>query len=325
MIILPPYIGASNITSITKLCDAVVHDANEVIDCDATNLNFVDPLGLCMLSAVCHQISGNGKKIKIHNLSESMNSYLARMDLFENCNIENQNSYARHDRRDSLVEICRLENDSEVAPLASQIAHAIVGKIPDIDPHAEPDEMSGYTPSDHLLIPMEYIFSELLENALTHGKRSGYHDANVWVAAQYYPTKDVIRLATVDNGCGYLNTLNGHSRLISQTHQGAIQTALLPEVSCNNDLGLMGDSKNQGIGLTVVKDLTISAEGTISITSGDATIIQSKNSANFLSNHHWQGGIIALTIPRETLKTIEIHKIIKPYQHTDDIPDINFM
>lgn len=324
MITIPPYVGASNIALLMKLSHDVINYVGETIDCDATSLRFIDPLGLCVLASVCHHISESGKNVVIHNLSDNMKSYMARMDLFDSCNIENIETYNRNDKRDSLVEVCKLENASQIDQLSTRIAHAIVGEIPDIDPNEEPDEMTGYTALDQLVIPIEYMFSELLENALTHGKRSGFRNANVWVSAQYYPKRDVIQLAVVDNGCGYLNTLNTHPELISPTHIGAIQTALLPEVSCNNDVNLMGDSINQGIGLTVVKDLALRAEGSISIISGDALLFQSENTIKHSSNDDWQGVITALEIPRDNLKSIKIHEVIRPYQPSGDVPDINF-
>ncbi len=324
MILIPSYLGASNVFDLINFARQVINHNNEIIDCDATHLDFVDPLALCVLTATCHQVSSKGHTVTIHNLSNNMISYLDRMDVFENCNIDIQTTNQRHDRRGSLVEVRRLDDRSQIDALSTQIAHAIVGQTPESLCSTIPDEMSGYTEADKIRIPLEYIFCELLENALTHGRRSGFQDACVWVAAQYYPKQDYIRLAIVDNGCGYLETLQSHPKLISQSHQGAISTALLPDISCNNDIGLMGESINQGIGLTVVKDLALNAEGTISMVSGDATLIKNNNSERFASNDEWQGSIIFLQFPREKLKSLNIHEVIRPYQQQETTPFINF-
>jgi len=324
MLIIPSYLGASNTTGLINFSSQVLNQSNEVINCDASYLNFVDPLALCILSATCHEVSSKGQKINILNLNDNMNSYLARMDVFENCNIDIQTTNQRHDRSDSLVEVCILDDCSQIPKLSSQIAHAIVGQTPESTGSQIPDEMTGYTEAERLTVPIEYIFSELLENALTHGKRGGFHEASVWVAAQYYPKRDSIRLAIVDNGCGYLETLQTHPQLIARSHEGAISTALLPDVSCNNDLGLMGESINQGIGLTVVKDLAVSAGGTISIISGDRALSKGATHTRISVNDNWQGSIVFLQVPRNSLKTLNIHEVIRPYQQHEDTPHINF-
>ncbi len=325
MIIIPAYLGASNTANLIEFSNQVTNQDSHVIDCDATNLEFIDPLALCILTATCHEAHSKGKQVKIHNLSDNMSSYLSRMDVFDNCKIDIQTTNQRHDRRGSLVEVCKLDERSQVDVLASQVAHAILGKTPESNSSSVPDEMTGYTEADQLTIPIQYIFSELLENALTHGRRAGYQESSVWVAAQYYPKQDIIRLAIVDNGCGYLETLQNHPQLTARSHEGAISTALLPDISCNNDVNLIGDSINQGIGLTVVKDLALNAGGSISIISGNRALTKNLVTEKFTANDNWQGSVISIKVPRERLKKLNIYEVIRPYQSTEDEPLINFV
>lgn len=324
MITFPDYIGSSNIPVMTELCDSILSSDEKNIECDASELNFIDPLGLCMLSATCFKISSLDKTIIIHNLSDTLQSYCSRMDLFKDCkeNIAVENN--RNDRRDSLVEIKRLDDQRGIDALSSSIANAIVGTMPDIDTDGEPDEMTGYKPHEHLTTPIQYIFSELLQNALTHGRRSGFSDTNVWVAAQFFPKKNIIRLAVVDNGCGYLNTLHKHHNLVSNDDEGAIRTALKPKTSCNNDVGLMGDSINQGIGLTVVHDMTLEADGRISIFTGNSTIRIQKNREFVHKTTDWQGASISIEMNRDALKALSIHGVIGSYKKDSEVAGIRF-
>ncbi|MHB8255605.1 MAG: ATP-binding protein [Acidiferrobacter sp.] len=106
------------------------------------------------------------------------------------------------------------------------------------------------------------IFSELLENALTHAKRACYRDARAWVAAQYYQKTDGIRLAVLDNGCEMLRSLESRPRLTRKTHAGAIQIAFEPRVTCNPDLEIHpNETVNQGIGLAVVREIVTQCRG----------------------------------------------------------------
>ncbi|MHB1677387.1 MAG: STAS-like domain-containing protein [Sulfuriferula sp.] len=58
----------------------------------------------------------------------------------------------------------------------------------------------------------------------------------VWVASQYYPKKDFIRLAVVDNGCGFLESFKIHVKFQHQHHLEAILWILQSRVSCNRSL-----------------------------------------------------------------------------------------
>lgn len=47
-----------------------------------------------------------------------------------------------------------------------------------------------------------------LANALSHARLDGRAHCKAFVAAQYYERKDLVRLAVVDDGCGFRATLS---------------------------------------------------------------------------------------------------------------------
>ena len=181
MINFPRYLGSENIPAVTELCHSILDSDEQNIECDASELSFIDPFGLCLLAAVCHEVSSLRKAISINNLSKDLKSYCSRMDVFENCNIDLSMDMVRKDRRDSLVEVKRLKNENDINTVSVSIADAIVGNMADIDSNGFPDEMTGYMLSELLTVPIQYIFSELLQNSLTHGRRAGYPSVCVWV------------------------------------------------------------------------------------------------------------------------------------------------
>lgn len=84
------------------------------------------------------------------------------------------------------MEIQCLQECKDVSHVAGKISQAIAGVTPDYDPSALPDEMSGFMPHEIIEYNLRYLFNELLENALTHGRKHGYNLSKVWVASQYY-------------------------------------------------------------------------------------------------------------------------------------------
>ena len=309
---LHTYVHARNLREAMAFCGEIGTDSGNDIACDASGLQFVDPVGLCLLAATCHKLANVGKKLMLENVPPAIADHLARMDLFKACGIEYREKFTRHDRRTDLVEICVTDKAAEGEQLASKIVTALVGATPDFDPNAKPDEMTGYLPHDYLHLPLHYIFSELLENALTHAKRAGYKDARTWVAAQYYRKEDRIRLAVLDNGCGLLGSLERHPSLAEKSHAAAIQIAFEPRVTCNPDLELRpNETANQGVGLTVVREIVAQGRGVLRLVSGNAFVEQKGNSQpRILSISPWQGVAPALEFKREMLREVNVGNII---------------
>ncbi|MEW6353666.1 MAG: ATP-binding protein [Pseudomonadota bacterium] len=247
------------------------------------------------------------------NVQDGISGYLARMDLFKACGLEYDNNFKRHDQTHNLVEICVLDKRADVDPLAKRISDALVGRMPEYDPEAEPDEMTGRLPHESISSPLAYIFNELLENALTHGRRAGYRNAQAWVAAQYYPSKDLIRLAVLDNGCGFLESLRKHPDMGEESHLAATRLALLPRVTCNPDLEIAPhQTANQGIGLTVVRDIVSHSRGVMRLVSGDCLLKLSSAPRQYESRiTPWQGVILSIEFKRDPLRGTNIRHIIQ--------------
>jgi hypothetical protein len=275
MIVLPPYLTAMNAGAVLHLCRALRSAEEPVVHADASALRWVDPFGMCLLAATCQQLEALETRLELHGLSNEVGGWLARMDFFRHCPVIvgiPLDQHRRWDRADALMELCRIEDAAVVDQRARALAQALVGHVPGMDSNEAPDEMTGLTTQNRFTDPLQYVLSETLENALTHGRRNGYGHGRVWVASQYYPSKDVVRLGLVDNGCGFLASLRNHPQLPVATHAAAIQTALIPRVSCNRDVGLMGDSINQGVGLTVTKEIVRAAMGRMTLVSGDSLV-----------------------------------------------------
>ncbi len=157
---------------------------------------------------------------------------------------------------------------------------------------------------------IQYVLSELLNNALTHAQRHGFTGkARVWTAAQYYPSSDKVRLAVADTGCGLLATLKGHPQLESDTHFAAISAALQPRVSCNRNLGVREDTVNEGVGLTTVHRIVDRSAGDMLVLTGNAYQRQRRGGL-LLCNAEWRGVAIAVEMRRESLRGLRIAELL---------------
>lgn len=306
------------------LCGAALAVDDDVL-LDAHALRFADPFGIALLGASFYMLQERGQTVRVSGLTEVISSYLQRMDVFADIELVDcaPARGIRRDRRDALVELTRIDKNADIDNIANQLADALVGRMPDIDPGEPYDEMTGYNTADRLTIPLSYALTELLNNALSHARRQHHDDARVWVASQYYRKDHRIQLAVVDNGCGILETLRYHNVLADnprKTDHTAILAALHPRVSCNRNLGVFEDSVNQGIGLTVTARVAAQAAGRLVVVSGAGFHDPLGRSGRLAPGVRWAGVAIAFECRREALKEVRFQELLPP---VDDVPPLH--
>ncbi len=309
---------------LVRLCGAALASDDTVL-LDARALRFADPFGLAMLGATFYMLQQRGQTLRVSGLSEAVSSYLQRMDVFGGVELVDcaQARGVRRDRRDALVELTRIDQRADINRIANQIADALVGRMPDIDPTEPHDEMSGQNTADRISIPISYALTELLNNAMSHARRKHHADARVWIASQYYRTNGRLQLAVVDNGCGMLETLREHVALREfprKTDLDAILAALRPRVSCNRDLGIFDDTVNQGIGLTTTARIAERAGGRLVVVSGSGFHDPLGRSRRLQEGLRWSGVAIALECQRDGLKEVRYRELLPP---VDDVPPLH--
>jgi hypothetical protein len=296
VILLPPFVGAVSVGSLFKVCQAISRVDDPVV-LDAREVLFVDPLGLATLGALLEPMCGH-REVQMLWLRTTVASYLDRMSFFQRCVVQGVEvpSRTHHDQRAKLVELTRIANPSDIDDASFKLAMAISGE------NLALGEPFGERAAQRH--PLQYALSELLQNALTHARREGRRDAAVWVAAQFYPFRDLVRLAVVDNGCGMLATLRNHPQMRDQTHLSALFTALLPRVSCNRDVGPFAQSVNSGVGLTTTFHIAQAAKGGLTLASGDA--VHSTQGKARTMDGYWNGVAVEMVFRRGSLKDVRV-------------------
>jgi anti-anti-sigma regulatory factor len=328
-ILLPSLLKTSNYRECLAVANQILENCDEVILLDASVLYRVDPFGLSLLASVGSTLASRGAKLKIINLRPELLTYLSRMDLLTQSwiLIEGVVNQGRNRLGHSLVELSELVDKNEVDSFANRIADAILGGVRGLDPDAVPDEMTGYTDWEKARQPLCYAFTELLNNALTHGRRNGYKKSTVWVSAQYFRATDQIAIGIVDNGCSILGSLESHPKLISKTDSAALWLALEPRISCNRDLGIFNETTNAGIGLTTTYRIARAVEGAVLIISGSAAIEDVPSAHQDMTVEGlspWQGTILSLRLNRSDLMKIDFRALMPPRDIPRAAPGIRF-
>lgn len=325
-LMLPETVGVKHMTSLMAVLNLVRATPGNV-ELDCSKVRFVDPFGIAVLAAAIQDALSQGRRVAMPWLAPSTTSYLERMNFFVDMDIDAVDvpkNRIRTDQRGNLLEITHLVDSGKSEAVADQLATAIVtmiigrGQRP-VNFHV-PD-----TEYDQYYRPLRYALSELIENSLTHARREGAFNSSVWVAAQYYndaQTGGRVQVAVVDNGCGFLATLQNHPELQEKTHAAAIRTALKPKVSCNRDIGPFGESVNEGVGLTTTVRISKATGGAVHIVSGDALFLEGCGAAVKRSEQarqlpgQWDGVAISATFVCQKLPSVNIPDLLPPVEVT---------
>lgn len=116
--------------------------------------------------------------------------------------------------------------------------------------------------SKGVLTGLIWCFNEILDNVLVHSE-AGYG----FVMAQYHQAKNTVAICVYDSGIGIYNSLY-KSKHRPRCSADAISLAIQEGV---------GDGKGQGNGLFGLYQIVMENNGTLTITSGPASIMWTKN------------------------------------------------
>lgn len=136
---------------------------------------------------------------------------------------------------------------------------------------------------------LKYVLTEIMRNVPEHSNAD-----SIWYCAQYWPTKDRVELAIIDEGIGIKNSLlsNYAYNDIIDSDRTALEYALKPGISSKFAPGTTNNAKdewaNSGFGLYMISSLCANLEGSFTIASGDSLFEVKKDtsSENLIYTHH---------------------------------------
>ena len=212
-----------DLPQLVRIATAIADDYSSTVECNAEHLVTAEPVALCLLAASFGQLERRGQCARIRGLRPEVKQNLQRLDVLGDWLEESpfRTLKYRADGAQSDLRACRVTTLGQANELAGALSREIAAFIPS-------DDLDAVIDSDPTLVryrvveqPLEYIITELLDNSLNHGRAGGFSHVRAWVAAQYYHVGDLLRVAVVDDGCGFLQSLKNHSKVIPKTHQNA--------------------------------------------------------------------------------------------------------
>lgn len=249
-----------------------------VVTVDFQDVRFYMPGALVALLAAIHRWGLAKREVEFINCETAPAfRYLQRMDFLEKCGLRLPEAFTRHQEQGRFVTLRRIDQGTarNVGPLCQEIAACIFPK------QAEMSDPARTGPHDIL----EYVASELINNIIQHARGPGY------VAVQRFPQKGLVALGIADCGIGIRRSFEDNQPAFwdpGMSHLDAVRTALQPRASSKAHLsgGWGTGRQNEGVGLSMLKEIAAGAEGVFTLASGNG--------------YYQENKLLALPVPIET-------------------------
>ncbi len=320
MIRFPRLMLGGNLPQLISISAEIEDTGARLVEINAADLITAEPVALCILAAALARLERRRQRAIVRNVSPRVKEALERMDVLAPWLREAEDN----DRGppQAPIQARRVSSIKEANAIANALARAIASFVPEEDLAAlledDPD-LRRYRAVEQ---PVGYVMTELLDNALSHSRAGGFRHSSAWIAAQYYPAGDLMRVCVLDDGCGFLRTLREHPKVVPKTDLVAVEAAFQPFLSCKRDVRVFRDSTHQGIGLTVCRDLCLLAEGSIQAISGRAWVRNPGSGRAVRANLKpgYQGAILNLEFHRRAITPGSVGEILKRYQPDENLP-----
>jgi hypothetical protein len=168
-IYLPPLLLTANVAGVFEVC-AQLEDAADPVVCDAANLMVAEPMALCALVATLSRMQRVRRDVSVLGLSPQFKRQLEDLDILGKSlyvpEHEKQSGYQ------GTLHAYRVKSEEEGNQIGNKIARSIASLVPSSRPSISASEPAPLDQS--LVFPLAYIFTELIDNGLRHGRGRGY-------------------------------------------------------------------------------------------------------------------------------------------------------
>lgn len=313
---LPQRLTMRDVMPFTRKLDAL--PAADIYEVDCSLVQHAPPFGMLILAAAIRQWRARCVTSKFFASGTAENSYVSHMGFWRACGIPTGNAPGQARGSDRYLPISTLAA-SKIRQEASSKSIGTSRVVADLC-----DELAEIIVQDDKLELIEqaiaYALREMIRNIVDHS-----HAETIWYSAQYWPTKDLVELAVLDEGRGFLSSLRENPDIeVSSEVQAVIQSTLRGVSRVNPQkqvprgmwAGYGGDrSENAGLGLFVLRTVAESA-GSLVVVSNDTCVLFEQEQSISAFDSALVGSAVRLLLKPSQLGDL-LHQTLRELGDTD--------
>ena len=286
---------------LVEMRDGDAIDASEV-HLDMGSVQFYEPVAIATcLAKVCRWRREDRKHVTVENhLSAEAAGFLSRIDFFRELGIEVPDTRGRRNSAGRFIPVKRITRTTDCDKLAREISECVI-----------PGTASDDEELRHLI---EYAIGEVVKNCQQHSQGTGF------LSAQFFSKKGAVQIGMADDGMGILESYRSNGAPAyreGMTDCDMIEEALKVRSSSKTHRPYdspYGGTVNQGIGLSICRQLSVEATGDFLLCSGKGFIAHDAkgiNKASPISLSTDFGGVICgINFYRAALKNWDYRTLL---------------
>lgn len=271
---------------------------------DYKRLSLVEPFGMLLAGAKIRQFMKERDSSKYSDKNFKQHKYAANMGFFQSVMQDYGREPGELPGNNNYIPITKL-NVSALYKESSKDREHVVDTV-----ERESKRLATVLAKGNKTLQtiLTYSIREIIRNVVEHSKSE-----DIWFSAQYWPTKDRVEIAILDEGIGIKSSLLSNPKIKLKTEKDALLLSIEPGVTKSQKNRFTRDDPyaNSGFGLFVTSRICMTG-GDYSICSGSSALGLSSRKPT-LYNSSFQGTAIRMRLVTTNIDKLSgiIPKLIK--------------
>ncbi len=264
---------------------------------DYENMSTVEPFGMLLLGSKIRKFVGLKEGCSHEDCNFEGNKYAAHMGFFKSVYQDFGKEPGEASGSNRYIPITNI-NIKDIKNKAIRNKKDIYEYIEDI---AKDLTKVLSRNNETLMKCLSYSIMELLRNVYEHSDSE-----ELWYAAQYWPSKNMVEIAILDEGIGIRNSFQKNKKINVKNDEEAIKLALSPGISKSGIGKVSSDAyDNTGFGLYMISNICKNGGDFVICSGSKCLVINSKETC--VHETSFNGTVIRMRIrPSEITKLSEV-------------------
>jgi|ADurb_Total_1213_FD_contig_71_1005562_length_1620_multi_3_in_0_out_0_2 anti-sigma regulatory factor (Ser/Thr protein kinase) len=292
-IIMPPRFDLISVNSWCIKLDNI--ELSEECSFDYSSVTFFEPSGMLLCSAKIRQFIKLHPQVSFSDKDFTHHTYAANMGFFQSVYQDYGKSPGEALGNDNYLPISKI-NVSEVRKKALTDSKHIVDTLQE-----EARRLSAVLSRNDSILKtvLTYTIRELLRNVVEHSFAQ-----EIWYSGQFWPSKNRVEIAILDEGIGIYNSLKKNNRLCVKSNVDALKASILPGVTSVRSPNPNDEYANSGYGLYLTRRIAVDG-GDFVILSNDCMLGSNKLHAEILRPASFQGTLIRIRLNTSSIPSLD--------------------
>ena len=279
---------------------------------DYSQLGTVEPFGMLLVSSKIRKFILDNSEAKHYDTSYEDNEYAAHMGFFQSVRLDYGKKPGKAKGNSNYIPLTEINIDDSYYTAVIENGICIEEYIEKEFANKLASILSRE--NDKIKEVLIFCITEIIRNVYDHSVSK-----TLWFSGQYWPSKDRVEIAILDEGKGIANTLKRNKKNILNNDEEALKLCIKPGVTKSLESKKAYDIySNKGFGLFMISRIC-EIGGNFVICSGKSCLIIDKNGIES-KKCSFNGTAIRLILNPSKMGEIRLSDIAKEGEELINIP-----